>query len=102
MGDVLGVNGLFRALPAGYVLPRERDRQGGDGTTVPDSRSAGLERGDGLELSELGKLLSEMVDTPGIHLARIARIRTAIDTGTYETPAKIAAVVDGLVEELKK
>jgi len=101
MANVIGINGYFRALPVDYLVPRERDRQGRGGINVSDPQSSGVELGDGIELSELGKRLSEMSDAPGIRLGRIARIRSAVDAGTYETPIKIAAVVDSLLEKLE-
>ena len=101
MANVIGINGFFRALPVDYLVPREQDRHGREGINVSDPRSASVELIDEVELSELGKLLSGMAEAPGIRLGRIARVRTAINAGTYETSAKIAVVVDRLVENLE-
>ncbi len=101
MGDIIGIGGYYRALPFDYLAPPKGARQSRNGTSVADPRVAGAELGDEVELSDLGELLSRVAQAPGIRPGRIAKIRSAVVAGTYETPSKIAVVVDRLLEQLK-
>ena len=101
MGDIIGISGLFRALPADYLAPPTGDRQSRYGTPPTDHKSADVGLAYRVELSDLGSLLSRTIEASGARLGRIANIRAAIDAGTYETPTKIAVVVDRLLEQLK-
>jgi negative regulator of flagellin synthesis FlgM len=101
MGDIIGVNGFFQALPVDYLAgPATGERaRSGSGTASPPVSSTPL--ADEVEVSTLGNLLSRMSEAPGIRLGRIAKIRAAIAAGTYETPAKISTVVDRLLDRIE-
>ena len=88
MGDIIGVNGFFQALPVDYLAsPATGERaRSGSGTASAPASSTPL--ADEVEVSTLGNLLSRMSEAPGIRLGRIAKIRAAIAAGTYETPRR--------------
>ena len=102
MGDIAGINGLFRRLPLDYAAAPGRARTNRNGTALATPRTAGMEMVDEVELSDFGRLLSRMTDSPGVRLRRMAKIRAAIDAGTYETPAKTTVVVDRLFLQLQR
>ena len=101
MGDVIGVNGLFQALQADQLArtSKPRPQRAESGGEQPSTGTVDL--ADAVELSELGSLLSRLSDDPGIRLHRITRIRAELESGTYETPSKIGAAVDRLLEEFE-
>jgi anti-sigma28 factor (negative regulator of flagellin synthesis) len=101
MGDIIGINGFFGALPVDYLTLPAWDRSDRAGAPGTDPGSAGAQLADEVEVSTLGSLLARMTEVPGVRLSRIARIRAAIVAGTYETPAKISTVVDRLFERLE-
>lgn len=55
---------------------------------------------DQLEISETGQLLSSLHDST-IRADRVAELRQAIAEGNYETPDKIEATVDRLLDVLR-
>ena len=60
--------------------------------------SAGIT--DELQLSDSGKVASQLNDIAPIRQDRVDAIRTAIAQGTYETPDKLSAALDGLLDEI--
>ncbi len=56
---------------------------------------------DQVEISETGQILSTLESQASPRAERIARIREAIQNGTYETPEKIEITVDRLLEVLR-
>lgn len=55
---------------------------------------------DSVELSVTAKLLSKMSSVPDTRSDLVSRVRAEIAAGTYETPEKIEATVDALLDEL--
>ncbi len=56
---------------------------------------------DKVEISETGRLLSNLESQDGVRADKVAQIRQAILDGTYEADDKIAATVDRLLEVLR-
>jgi hypothetical protein len=56
--------------------------------------------GDTIELSPVGRVLSEAAAESSLRLARIRAIREEIDTGTFETPRRIDGTVSRLLDVL--
>jgi negative regulator of flagellin synthesis FlgM len=56
--------------------------------------------GDKLELSDAAQIAANKVETSGMRAERIAQIRQQIADGTYETPEKLDAALDRLLDEL--
>ncbi len=56
--------------------------------------------GDRLEISEVARLLERLASVPEIRMDRVEQLRALILSGQYETPDKIARVVEKIMEEL--
>jgi flagellar biosynthesis anti-sigma factor FlgM len=55
---------------------------------------------DELEISAAGKMLDQLSQTPDIRQERIARIKAAIENGTYDTDAKLEAALSKMFDSL--
>ncbi len=59
-------------------------------------------RGDRVELSPHARLLDQIRQLPEVRQDLIDRIKDEIDAGTYDTPEKVDAAVEGLVAEIRE
>lgn len=67
--------------------------------TTPTSSEAS--RGsDQVDLSSTARIFSQLNNTDGIRQELVARIRAEIEAGTYETPDKLDAAIEGLAQDL--
>ncbi len=58
------------------------------------------ERGrDQVQLSHTAQLLSKIHDLPEVRQDLVDRVRSEIENGTYETPEKLDAALQGLIED---
>lgn len=57
---------------------------------------------DEVSISSAARLLEQARIDPNIRAERLAEIRTAIANGTYETPAKLEAAVERLLDEVRR
>lgn len=64
------------------------------------SSPAATDAVDSLELSDIAQVLGRLPVSTPIRTEKVARIREAIQNGTYETPERIDATVDRLMEAL--
>ncbi|MFB3890873.1 MAG: flagellar biosynthesis anti-sigma factor FlgM [Phycisphaerae bacterium] len=55
---------------------------------------------DVIEISTAAKLAAKIHDIPDIRADLVARVRSEIEAGTYETPERIDAAVDRLMDEI--
>jgi negative regulator of flagellin synthesis FlgM len=55
---------------------------------------------DSVEISDTARYLSEIKKLPDIRQDKVNSVRTAIANGTYETPQKLDATVNALLNEL--
>lgn len=55
---------------------------------------------DQLELSSAGKMLDQLNQSPDMRAERIARIKEAIENGTYDTDEKLEAALSNLLDSL--
>jgi negative regulator of flagellin synthesis FlgM len=60
--------------------------------------SAGIS--DELQLSDTAQAASQLNDIPAIRQDRVDAIRAQIAQGTYETPEKLSAALDNLLDEI--
>jgi negative regulator of flagellin synthesis FlgM len=56
--------------------------------------------GDQLDISESAQLLSQAHDVPDVREDLVARVRSQITGGTYETPERLDGAVDRLLDEI--
>ncbi|MCD4825167.1 MAG: flagellar biosynthesis anti-sigma factor FlgM [Phycisphaerae bacterium] len=90
MANIFGVtppNATAGIEPAGQLRPKS-----------PTVKSAGVT--DTVEISTAGKLAAKINDQSLVRMDLVQRIKSEIAAGTYETPARIDATVDRLLEEL--
>jgi len=69
--------------------------------TIPTDAPRQLKLTDKVELSGFGHLL-EALKTNDVRADKVAGIRSAIESGTYEDDKKLDAAVDRLLEDLSK
>lgn len=86
--------------PIGRFNPAALNRAGKQ-ELRPTVGHAGQSRGrDQVEFSRTAQLLSRMAELPDVRQELVNRVRSEIEAGTYETPEKVDAAVDNLVEDL--
>ncbi|REK19036.1 MAG: flagellar biosynthesis anti-sigma factor FlgM [Planctomycetota bacterium] len=56
--------------------------------------------GDRLDISEAGRIASQMAEVPDIRADRVESLRAAILEGTYETEDKLDLAVERLLDEI--
>ena len=78
------------------AIPRINTRHASDPTAA-----SSVQRGsDTVEVSHTAQLLAKLADLPDVREDVIARIRSEIESGEYETPEKLEAAIDALIEDL--
>ncbi|MCA9041859.1 MAG: flagellar biosynthesis anti-sigma factor FlgM [Planctomycetaceae bacterium] len=55
---------------------------------------------DQVEISELGKMMSQSPESSDIREARLAQIKAEIDAGTYDTPEKLEVALMKMIGQL--
>ena len=96
VGRISSGNEAFRSEAIGRAAGRaDRDARPGD--------ASGIERGqDTVDVSDTARVAASKYageDSP-IRQDLVDRVRAEIENGTYESPVKLAATVDGLLESL--
>ena len=87
------VNGVNPPIPPQSVEPVT--------TVVRDGGSAALPpTGDVVEISTVARLAAQIQNVPEVRADLVARIRSEIEAGTYETQERIDLTVDKLMDEL--
>lgn len=87
---------LGRPAAAGYA------HTGGSSRTQNPAPATGGGRGrDRVELSRSAQLLSKLNELPEVRQGLIDRVRSEIDSETYETPQRLDAAVEALVWDLR-
>ena len=90
MSDITPVNG-----PAPAALSRlARPAPAEPGPITSEAR------GDQVQLSRAAIFLSKLLDGPEIRSDLIQRVRAEIHAGDYDTPDKIDALLDELIQDL--
>ena len=71
-------------------------------TNKPTQQASSLPQSpqDEVEISPLAQKLQSLAQTGELRAARLAQIKAAIEAGEYETPDKLEAAVDRLLDEL--
>jgi len=91
VNEVHGIGGNF--------VPRDIRPVGAVSGGRKSSGPAGGDE-DLVEISELARLMGKISRLPDIRQDKVATVRAAIESGTYETSEKWDTVVGQLVEEL--
>lgn len=62
--------------------------------------NGGTSGADQLDISREADLVSRIHEIPDIRVDRVAELRAAIESGTYETPDKLNVALDRLLDEI--
>lgn len=57
---------------------------------------------DEVEISSAGKMLDKLAQSSAVRAERLAQIQAAIADGTYETPQKLEAALERLLDEIRQ
>ncbi|MDX9912700.1 MAG: flagellar biosynthesis anti-sigma factor FlgM [Phycisphaerales bacterium] len=96
MSDLSSINaaGVGRTATS-YALPGASA-----GASAERVRAEAPVRGDRAEFSETARALALLKSLPELREDLVARIRTQIHDGTYETQDKLDAALGGLLEDI--
>jgi len=87
---------LAGVSPVARITPEAASRGAAE---VAGAGSRGQIR-DRVELSEHARLLDRLRSMPEYRADKVAEARTAIETGAYESPARLQAAIDRLLRDL--
>lgn len=75
-------------------------RSGQSAESGPAAAPRWAEGRDRVELSEHARHLDAIRQLPDVRMARIEAVKQAIAAGTYESPEKLQAAIDGLLRDV--
>ncbi len=91
MSAILDISGAYSAQPAMRV---------GTSAAPPRHSSGTMGIEDTVELSRLGRAMADAAGEASLRLARLRAIREEIQSGSYETPERIAGTLRRLLDVL--
>ena len=86
------VNGVNPPIPPQSVEPVTSVVRDGGSAALPPT-------GDVVEISTVAKLAAQVHDVPQVRADLVARVKSEIQAGAYETPERIDIAVDRLMDE---
>ena len=89
--QIYGPSGVHGAQPISSPHTRRVDAP---------QQTRGAQPQDEVQISSAADFVSQVQQLPDVRSDRIAAIRAAIADGTYETPDKLSAALDGLLSEI--
>jgi negative regulator of flagellin synthesis FlgM len=89
--QIYGPSGVHGAQPISAPHARRVDAP---------QQTRGAQPQDEVQISSAADFVSQVQQLPDVRGDRVAAIRAAIADGTYETPAKLDAALDGLLNEI--
>ena len=97
MSDISPIN-TGRVSGVGRVRPDQVSRPD---AAQNDTRTRPSRSKDQVEFSNVARYLSELKTGPAPRTELINRVREEIDAGTYDTPEKLEAAIEGVKEDLE-
>ncbi len=91
----MNVSGAYRIHGPHTLQGPHSPRPAAPTTSTPAARGA-----DQVEISAAAEAAAQVSETGEIRADLVTRIRSEIAAGTYETPAKLDAALDRLLDEL--
>ncbi len=91
--DVNGPGSVHSAFPIKQVQPTTEVKK----TTEPQPVTSR----DEVEISPAGKMLDDLSRSSEVRSERLTQIKAAIEAGTYETPEKLEAALEKLLDEIR-
>lgn len=86
--------------PAHLHGPQSINAPHGAKQTQPTAEPQSVRESDELDISQEADLVSRIRDLPDIRADRVASIRAEIESGAYETDAKLEVALDRLLDEI--
>ena len=102
IGQVGPTNGLGAAHAAGRIHEAAAAYRASAQPEVAPNAPRWAEGRDRVELSEHARHLDAIRSMPDVRMARIEGIKQAIASGTYESPEKLRAAIDGLLRDISE
>lgn len=93
------MNNIQGIYSRGYGGPEPVRSQKTPSQNTPQPSPAPGARPDQVDISPVAQLLSRVAQLPDIRQEKVEHIRAQIAAGIYETPEKLNAAVDKLLEE---
>ena len=93
------MNNIQGIYSRGYGGPEPVRSHKAPNQNTPQPSAANGARPDQVDISPVAQLLSRVAQLPDIRQDRVEQIRAEIAAGLYETPEKLNAAVDKLLEE---
>ncbi len=93
MSAIINVGNVYPTLPPVAVKA--------SAANVAASEASATPAVDSVEISTFGQALSQAADQSSLSLARIHAVRSEIESGTYETQARIDGTISRLLDFLK-
>ena len=91
MSEVINISSLFASQPMARGNP----------AASPVRPSSDVRAEDSVEISDTGYALLRAAEESSLRIARARAIRAEINTGTFETPARIEGTVSRLLDILR-
>ncbi len=89
--QIYGPSGVHGAQPISSPHTRRVDAP---------QQTRGAQPQDEVQISSAADFVSQVQQLPDVRGDRVAALRAAIADGSYETPAKLDAALDGLLNEI--
>lgn len=89
VGQTGGVDGARPIQPSPALKPNDQAYQ----------KAAEKPRTDQVEISPEARVRQKIAEAPAERSGRIAELKSLIDSGQYETDARIAGAVDRIIDE---
>ncbi len=83
----------------GYSGPNAIGSQGPRASQTPQQAKETTLQGDQVEISSVGRYLSQIASMPEIRSEKVEQIREALASGNYELDSKLPEAIDKFIEE---
>ncbi len=90
--EVNGPSPVHQSIPINQTRPPQSEASGAAQPATPV---------DEVEISSAAKMLEKASQSSAIQAERLDQIKSAIEAGTYETPEKIEAAIERLLDEFE-
>ncbi len=100
IGPIGPSHGLGATGAASRINEAAAAYRSGQGAESAPAAPRWAEGRDRVELSEHARHLDAIRQLPDVRMARIEAVKQAIAAGTYESPEKLQAAIDGLLRDV--
>jgi negative regulator of flagellin synthesis FlgM len=91
-----GINSVGNHNPVQKVTSQPIHKQ------VPATAPKQMPATDKLELSGVGQMLKTLKSSGDVRMDKVAQIKAQLESGTYESEAKLDAAIDKLMDDLAR